>query len=666
MRTVFGLPYTDLPTSRLHLTHKRPQPMPKEPNPASRDFIRAIVADDMKTGKFGGRVHTRWPPEPNGYLHLGHATAINLNFGIASDFNGLCNFRFDDTNPTTEEIEYVESQKEDTRWLGFDWEDREFYASDYFEQLYLYAEQLVIDGKAYVDSLTADEIREYRGTLTEPGRDSPHRDRPVEENLDLLRRMRAGEFPDGEHVLRAKIDMASPNMNMRDPTIYRIRNVPHHQTGDAWHIYPMYDYAHPISDSIERITHSLCSMEYEDHRPLYDWFLDALDIYHPQQIEFARFNISHTVLSKRRLIRLVQEGHVDGWDDPRMPTLAGLRRRGYTPEAIRAFCDEVGINRTSALTEMALLEHNLRSDLNLRAPRRMAVLNPLKLVIENYSEGETDHLDAVNNPEDSDAGTRTVPFSREIYIERDDFMEEPPRRFYRLAPGREVRLRYGYFIRCEEVVKDNSGHVIELRCTYDPETRGGSAPDGRRVRATLHWVSAAHAIDAEVRLYDSLFTVPNPNDIPEGKTWTDLVNPDSLTVLTGCKLGAVPFQRSPRRDIPVRARRLLHQRPRLHRRRARLQPRRLPPRHLGQNPTPDTPLTGDLEHCDTARSLPSVPYSPHAACSMGGGWSAWRRCCLHAHVSDGIPGPGYDAGRSGEAVRMEPYRTIGSVLSCAS
>ena len=510
--------------------------MPKEPNPASKDFIRAIVADDMKTGKFGGRLHTRWPPEPNGYLHLGHATAINLNFGIASDFDGLCNFRFDDTNPTAEEIEYVESQKEDTRWLGFDWEDRQFYASDYFEQLYLYAEQLVIDGKAYVDSLTADEIREYRGTLTEPGRDSPYRDRPVEENLDLLRRMRAGEFPDGEHVLRAKIDMASPNMNMRDPTMYRIRNVPHHQTGDEWHIYPMYDYAHPISDSIERITHSLCSMEYEDHRPLYDWFLDALDIYHPQQIEFARFNISHTVLSKRRLIRLVQEGHVDGWDDPRMPTLAGLRRRGYTPEAIRAFCDEVGINRTSALTEMALLEHNLRSDLNLRAPRRMAVLNPLKLVIENYSEGETDHLDAVNNPEDPDAGTRTVPFSREIYVERDDFMEDPPRRFYRLAPGREVRLRYGYFIRCEEAVKDDSGHVVELRCTYDPETRGGSAPDGRRVRATLHWVSAAHAIDAEVRLYDSLFIVPNPNDIPEGKTWTDLVNPDSLTVLTGCKL----------------------------------------------------------------------------------------------------------------------------------
>ena len=388
----------------------------------------------------------------------------------------------------------------------------------------------MIDGKAYVDSLTADQIREYRGTLTEPGRDSPYRDRPVEENLDLLRRMRAGEFADGEHVLRARIDMASPNMNMRDPTMYRIRNVPHHQTGDAWHIYPMYDYAHPISDSIERITHSLCSMEYEDHRPLYDWFLDELDIYHPQQIEFARFNISHTVLSKRRLIRLVQEGHVNGWDDPRMPTLAGLRRRGYTPEAIRAFCDEVGINRTAALTEMALLEHNLRSDLNIRAPRRMAVLNPLKVVIENYPEGETDHLDAVNNPEDPSAGTRTVPFSREIYVERDDFMEDPPRRFYRLSPGREVRLRYGYFIRCEEAVKDDSGRVVELRCTYDPETRGGSAPDGRRVRATLHWVSAAHAIDAEVRLYDSLFTVPNPNDVPEGKTWADLINPDSLTV----------------------------------------------------------------------------------------------------------------------------------------
>ena len=519
--------------------------MPKDPNPASKDFIRATIAEDMKTGKFGGRVHTRWPPEPNGYLHLGHATAINLNFGIASDFNGLCNFRFDDTNPTAEEIEYVESQKEDTRWLGFDWEDREFFASDYFEQLYHYAEQLVIDGKAYVDSLTADEIREYRGTLTKPGRDSPYRDRPAEENLDLLRRMRAGQFADGEHVLRAKIDMASPNMNMRDPTMYRIRNVPHHQTGDEWHIYPMYDYAHPISDSIESITHSLCSMEYEDHRPLYDWFLDALDIYHPQQIEFARFNISHTVLSKRRLILLVQDGHVDGWDDPRMPTLAGLRRRGYTSEALRAFCDEVGINRTTALTEMALLEHSLRTDLNLRAPRRMAVLNPLKVVIENFPEGETDHLDAVNNPEDPSAGTRTVPFSRELYIDRDDFMENPPRRFYRLAPGREVRLRYGYFVRCEEAIKDDSGRVVELRCTYDPETRGGSAPDGRRVRATLHWVSAAHAIDAEVRLYDSLFTVPNPNDVPEGKTWADLVNPDSLTTLTGCKLEPSLFDTRP-------------------------------------------------------------------------------------------------------------------------
>ena len=601
--------------------------MPQEPNPASRDFIRAIVADDMKTGKFGGRVHTRWPPEPNGYLHLGHATAINLNFGIASDFNGLCNFRFDDTNPTTEEIEYVESQKEDTRWLGFDWEDREFYASDYFEQLYLYAEQLVIDGKAYVDSLTADEIREYRGTLTEPGRDSPYRDRPVEQNLDLLRRMRDGEFADGEHVLRAKIDMASPNMNMRDPTIYRIRNVPHHQTGDEWHIYPMYDYAHPISDSIERITHSLCSMEYEDHRPLYDWFLDALDIYHPQQIEFARFNISHTVLSKRRLIRLVQEGHVDGWDDPRMPTLAGLRRRGYTPDAIRAFCDEVGINRTTALTEMALLEHNLRSDLNLRAPRRMAVLNPLKLVIENYSEGETDHLDAVNNPEDPDAGTRTVPFSREIYVERDDFMEDPPRRFFRLAPGREVRLRYGYFIRCQEAVKDVSGRIVELRlhlrsrntrrlrprrqaCQGNPPLGLRRSRHRRRGQALRQPI---HRPQPQRRTRRQDLDRPRQSRLPH--------RPDRL------QAGAVPFQRSPGRDIPVRARRLLHQRPRLHPRDARLQPRRLPPRHLGQNPTPDTPLTGDLEHCDTARSLPSVPYSPHAAYSMDGGWSAWRRCC---------------------------------------
>ena len=503
---------------------------------AAKDFVRARIVEDNKSGRFGGRVHTRWPPEPNGYLHLGHATAMNLDFGIARDFDGLCNFRFDDTNPIAEEAEYVESQKEDARWLGFDWADREFYASDYFGRLYEYAEQLVMDGKAYVDHLSAEQIREYRGTLTEPGRDSPYRDRSVEENLALLRSMRAGEFADGECVLRAKIDMASPNMNMRDPTIYRIRHVPHHQTGDEWRIYPMYDYAHPISDSIEGITHSLCSMEYEDHRPLYDWFLDQLDIYHPQQIEFARFNISHTVLSKRRLITLVEDGHVDGWDDPRMPTLAGMRRRGYTAEAIIAFCDEVGINRTAALTEMALLEHSLRTDLNRRAERRMAVLNPLKVVIENFPEGETDWLDAVNNPEDESAGTRRVPFTRELYIERDDFMENPPRRFYRLAPGREVRLRYGYFIKCVDAVKDGDGNVVELRCTYDPETRGGSAPDGRRVRATLHWASAERAIDGEVRLYDSLFTIPNPYDTPEGKEWTDFINPDSLTVLAGCKL----------------------------------------------------------------------------------------------------------------------------------
>ena len=503
---------------------------------AAKDFVRARVVEDNKSGRFGGRVHTRWPPEPNGYLHLGHATAMNLDFGIARDFDGLCNFRFDDTNPIAEEAEFVESQKEDARWLGFDWADREFYASDYFGRLYEYAEQLVMDGKAYVDHLSAEQIREYRGTLTEPGRDSPYRDRSVEENLALLRSMRAGEFADGECVLRAKIDMASPNMNMRDPTIYRIRHVPHHQTGDEWRIYPMYDYAHPISDSIEGITHSLCSMEYEDHRPLYDWFLDQLDIYHPQQIEFARFNISHTVLSKRRLITLVEDGHVDGWDDPRMPTLAGMRRRGYTAEAIIAFCDEVGINRTAALTEMALLEHSLRTDLNRRAERRMAVLNPLKVVIENFPEGETDWLDAVNNPEDESAGTRRVPFTRELYIERDDFMENPPRRFYRLAPGREVRLRYGYFIKCVDAVKDADGNVVELRCTYDPETRGGSAPDGRRVRATLHWASAERAIDGEVRLYDSLFTIPNPYDTPEGKEWTDFINPDSRTVLASCKL----------------------------------------------------------------------------------------------------------------------------------
>ena len=510
--------------------------MSEESKLAAKDFIRAQIVQDNESGKFGGRVHTRWPPEPNGYLHLGHATAICLDFGIADDFGGLCNFRFDDTNPTAEEAEYVESQKEDTRWLGFDWEDREFYASDYFDKLYEYAERLVTDGKAYVDSLTADQIREYRGTLTEPGRDSPYRNRSVEENLDLLRRMRDGEFEDGAHVLRAKIDMASPNINMRDPAMYRIRNVPHHQTGDKWRIYPMYDYAHPVSDSIEGITHSLCSMEYEDHRPLYDWFLIQLGIYRPQQIEFARFNISHTVLSKRRLIRLVEDGHVDGWDDARMPTLAGMRRRGYTPEAIRAFCDEVGINRTESLTEMALLEHFLRDDLNKRAQRRMAVLNPLKVVIENFPEGEVDWLDAINNPEDESAGTRQVPFSREIYIERDDFMEDPPRRFYRLAPGREVRLRYGYFLKCEEVIKDDSGEITELRCAYDPETRGGSAPDGRRVRATLHWVSADHALNAEVRLFDNLFTIPNPNDTPDDREWTEFINPDSLTALPGCKL----------------------------------------------------------------------------------------------------------------------------------
>ena len=511
--------------------------MSEETTPAPSDIIRTRIVEDNETGRFGGRVHTRWPPEPNGYLHLGHATAINLNFGIARDFSGLCNFRFDDTNPLAEEAEYVESQKEDTHWLGFDWGGRELYASDYFEQLYDFAEQLVLAGKAYVDHLTGEEIREYRGTLTEPGRNSPYRDRSVEENLDLFRRMRAGEFEDGHCVLRAKIDMASPNMNMRDPTIYRIRRATHHQTGDEWCIYPMYDYAHPISDSLEGITHSLCSMEYEDHRPLYDWFLDELNIYHPQQIEFARFNITHTVLSKRRLITLVEDAHVNGWDDPRMPTIAGLRRRGYTPQAIRTFCDEVGINRTVALTEIGLLEHHLRTDLNMRAQRRMAVLNPLKVVIENFPENDVDCLEAINNPEDESAGTRKVPFTRELYIDRDDFMEDPPRRFYRLAPGREVRLRYGYFIRCVEAVKDDTGDVLELRCTYDPETRGGSAPDGRRVqRDPALGVRQAHALDAEVRLYDSLFTVPNPHDVPEDKTWTDFINPDSLTILTGCKL----------------------------------------------------------------------------------------------------------------------------------
>ena len=503
----------------------------------STNFIQQAINTDNESGRFDGRVHTRFPPEPNGYLHIGHAKSICLNFGLAREFDGLCNLRFDDTNPTKESVEYVESQKEDVRWLGFDWHDRELYASDYFGELYEFAKRMVLEGKAYVDDLNQEEIREYRGTLTEPGRESPHRNRSVEENFDLLERMKAGEFADGARVLRAKIDMASPNLNMRDPVMYRILHTEHHRTGDDWCIYPMYDFAHGQSDSIEGITHSICTMEYEDHRPLYDWFLQELEMYQPRQIEFARLNLSHTVLSKRRLLRLVEGGYVNGWDDPRMPTIAGFRRRGYTPEAIRDFCDRIGVAKNSAIIDIALLEHSLRDHLNKVAPRALAVMRPLKVVITNYPEGETDWLDAVNNPEDETAGTRKVPFSRELYIERDDFMENPPRRFYRLAPGREVRLRYGYFVKCEEVVKDASGEVVELRCTYDPETRGGSAPDGRRVRATLHWVSAAHAIDAEVRLYDHLFTRWNPDeDDADGADWLSFLNPESLVTVADAKL----------------------------------------------------------------------------------------------------------------------------------
>jgi len=502
----------------------------------STNFIYQAIADDNASGRFDKRVHTRFPPEPNGYLHIGHAKSICLNFGIAKDFGGLCNLRFDDTNPTKESVEYVESQKRDVRWLGFDWNDRELYASDYFAELYEFAKQLVLAGKAYVDSLSQAEIREHRGTLTQPGKESPYRNRSVEENLDLLERMKAGEFADGEHVLRAKIDMASPNLNMRDPVMYRILHSEHHRTGGDWRIYPMYDFAHGQSDSIEGITHSICTMEYEDHRPLYDWFLDALGMYRPRQIEFARLNISNTVLSKRRLLRLVEDGYVSGWTDPRMPTLAGLRRRGYTPEAIRDFCDRIGVAKNDAIIDIALLEHSLRDHLNKTAQRAMAVLRPLKVVITNYPEGKTEWLDAVNNPEDASAGARQVPFSRVLYIERDDFMENPPRRFYRLAPGREVRLRYGYFIRCEEVIRDADGNIAELHCSYDPQTRGGSSPDGRKVRATLHWVSAAHAIDAELRLYDHLFTRWNPDEDADGADWLSFLNPESLVIVDDAKL----------------------------------------------------------------------------------------------------------------------------------
>ena len=502
------------------------------------NFIRSIIADDVKRGKNGGKVLTRFPPEPNGYLHIGHAKSICLNFGLAAEFGGLCNFRFDDTNPGKEEVEYVDSIMNDVRWLGFDWDDRFYHASDYFEQLYEWAIDLIKAGKAYVDSLSADEIRQYRGTLTEPGTNSPFRNRPIAENLDLFQRMRAGEFDDGKHVLRAKIDMASPNINLRDPVMYRIRKMSHWRTGDKWCIYPMYDYAHGQSDALEGITHSICTMEYEDHRALYDWYLDNLDVPgHPQQIEFARLNLSYTVMSKRKLLQLVQEGYVAGWDDPRMPTLAGMRRRGYTPEAIRNFCERIGVGKRESLVDLALLEYCVRENLNQSARRVMGVLRPLKVVIENYPADQVEQLDAVNNPEDASAGIRKVPFSKVIYIERDDFMENPPKQFYRLSAGREVRLRYAYFIKCVDVIKDEKGEVVELRCTYDPATRGGdSPPDGRKVKATLHWVSAAHAIEAEVRLYDKLLNRPDPSEDKDGSNFKDFIDPNSLEVIEAAKL----------------------------------------------------------------------------------------------------------------------------------
>jgi glutaminyl-tRNA synthetase len=513
------------------------------------DFIRQMVADDLKAGKWGGRVTTRFPPEPNGYLHIGHAKSINLNYGIAAEFGGQFNLRFDDTNPEKEEQEYVDSIIEDVRWIGADWDDRLFYGSDYFGQMYEYAVELIRKGKAYVCDLSGDEVRDYRGTLTRPGKPSPYRDRTVEENLELFERMRKGEFPDGSRTLRAKIDMAHPNLNMRDPIMYRIVHEHHHRQGDQWCIYPMYDWAHGFEDSVEGITHSICTLEFENHRPLYDWFIDAVNedrtddgsgpwgrkIHHPQQIEFARLSLTYTVMSKRKLLKLVKEGFVRGWDDPRMPTISGLRRRGCSPEAIRHFCKVIGVNKFNSTVDIALLEHCLREDLNKTSPRVMAVLRPLKVVIDNYPEGQVEELDAVNNPEDPSAGTRKVPFSRELYIEREDFMEEPPKKFFRLAPGREVRLRYAYFITCTGVVKDANGEVVELHCTYDPATRGGDAPDGRKVKATLHWLSAPHALKAEVRLYDNLFTKPDPEDVPDDQDFTANLNPNSLEVVTdGC------------------------------------------------------------------------------------------------------------------------------------
>jgi glutaminyl-tRNA synthetase len=512
---------------------------PSDPNPAAAspaapsNFVRDIVLDDLQTNKYGGRVHTRFPPEPNGYLHIGHAKSICLNFGLAQEFGGKTNLRFDDTNPEKEEQEYVDSIIDNEKWLGFDWEDRCFYASDYFQQLYDWALKMIREGKAYVCDLSAEEVRQYRGTLTEPGRESPYRNRSVEESLDLFERMKAGEFPDGSRTLRAKIDMASKNLNMRDPVMYRILNAEHHRTGNKWCIYPMYDYAHGQSDSIEGITHSICTLEFEDHRPLYDWYIDELGIYHPRQVEFDRLNVTYTLLSKRKLLQLVRDGHVRGWDDPRMPTLSGIRRRGYTPEALRNFCRAIGVSKTNGTIELGLLEHYVREDLNKRAQRLMAVLRPLKVVIDNYPVGQVEEMDAVNNPEDASAGTRKVPFSRVLYIEQDDFREDPPKQFFRLSPGKEVRLRWGYFLTCNSVVKNDAGEITEIHCTYDPATRGGNSPDGRKVKATIHWVSAAHAADAEVRLYDTLFTVENPNAV---ENFLTVFNPKSLEVLTGCKV----------------------------------------------------------------------------------------------------------------------------------
>jgi glutaminyl-tRNA synthetase len=521
--------------------------MSEEPT-APRDFIRDIVAEDCRTGKWDGRVVTRFPPEPNGYLHIGHAKAFGIDFGVAKDFGGTCHLRLDDTNPTAEETRYVEAIQQDVRWMGWDWGDRIYHASDYFQQMHDYAVKLIIDGKAYVDDQSAEAISSGRGTLTSPGTESPFRNRSVRDNLDLFKRMKDGEFPDGSRVLRAKIDMASPNLNMRDPVMYRIMHATHHRTGDAWCIYPMYDWAHGIEDSIEGVTHSLCDVDFENHRPLYDWFLDQLHVHHPQQIEFARLNITYTVMSKRLLRALIERGLASGWDDPRLPTLRGLRRRGYTPGAIHDFLGRAGVNKTSSTVDIALLEHCVRQDLNKTSPRVMAVMRPLKVVIENYPAGQTEQLEAVNNPEDPSAGTRLVPFSRELYIERDDFMEDPPRKFFRLAPGREVRLRYAYFVTCTGVVKNDAGDVVELRCTYDPATRGGDAPDGRKVKSTIHWVAAASAVTAEVRLYDHLFTKEDPSDVAEGEDFTANLNPDSLEVVADCRgepslAGAEPLSR---------------------------------------------------------------------------------------------------------------------------